>query len=789
MYYMKKRIFITGFLLIVFACSIWSQVAMGKWNTHFAYNSVLQIAQSENKIYAISNGALFSVDKLDGNMEFYSKLSGLSDATISRIEYDPIDKQLLIVYENGNIDILNSGGVTNLPDFFNKQISTNKVVNQIQFYQNKAYLSCNFGIIVLNMLKKEVADTYYIGPNASEVKVLNTTINNGIIYALTSSTVFNASENDPHLVNYANWSVTSGLPGFGDFQKIGTLGGQLILLRGGNLYKQETNNSWTPVLPGISVSDFNVTNASLNVFTGSTTYLINSLFNVSTIANLGTITDAEFDSQNNTYYFAANNLGIISYKQTGSETPVINYYKPGGPAVNIPWNMTFAGGKLFVVPGGRWGEQYNTPGAVMMYEKGTWTNILWSDIQKTTGRQALDFMNVAVDLTEPTDPNEAKYSHFFVTSYGTGLYEFKNNIFVKLYNESNSTINSIYPGNQNYMRLDGAIYDKQGNLFLANSQVASCIKVLLANGIWTQLNYPNTVQPTLGKILINNQNENQKFLISARSGNIIVFDDNGTITNQNDDNSTLLYPFNYPETDNSGNVKIVSVIPGAIYSIAQDKNGVIWVGTNVGPFLFNNLSKVYDSNYTCSRVKIPRNDSTNLADYLLVGESIQAIAIDGANRKWLGTKSSGVYLMSENGQQTIQHFTISNSPLLSNNVMSLAINPLTGEVFFGTDQGIVSYQSDANEASATFGDVYAYPNPVRQGYTGVITITGLMENSQVKITDIAGNLICETVSNGSLATWDCKDVHGRRVSTGIYLAICANADGTQSAITKILVIN
>jgi len=145
--------------------------------------------------------------------------------------------------------------------------------------------------------------------------------------------------------------------------------------------------------------------------------------------------------------------------------------------------------------------------------------------------------------------------------------------------------------------------------------------------------------------------------------------------------------------------------------------------------------------------------------------------------------------MSENGQQTIKHFTVSNSPLLSNEILSIAINPLTGEVFFGTSQGIVSYQSDAGEAGSTFGDVYAYPNPVRQGYTGVITITGLMDNTQVKITDISGNLICETVSNGSIATWDGKDVHGRRVSTGIYLAICANTDGTQNAITKILVIN
>jgi len=223
--------------------------------------------------------------------------------------------------------------------------------------------------------------------------------------------------------------------------------------------------------------------------------------------------------------------------------------------------------------------------------------------------------------------------------------------------------------------------------------------------------------------------------------------------------------------------------------MAQDKNGVIWVGTDIGPFLYSNLTNVFNSDYTCSRVKIPRNDSTNLADYLLVSENIQAIAIDGANRKWIGTKSSGVYLMSENGQQTIQHFTVSNSPLLSNNIMSLAINPLTGEVFFGTDQGIVSYQSDASEAGNTFGDVYAYPNPVRQGFTGVITITGLIDKTQVKISDINGHLVCETVSNGSIATWDGKDVHGRKVSTGIYLAICVNTDGTQSTITKILIIN
>jgi hypothetical protein len=215
----------------------------------------------------------------------------------------------------------------------------------------------------------------------------------------------------------------------------------------------------------------------------------------------------------------------------------------------------------------------------------------------------------------------------------------------------------------------------------------------------------------------------------------------------------------------------------------------VWVGTDQGPLLFHNPLKAFDADFTCSRVKIPRNDGTSLADYLLVNEKVKAIVVDGANRKWIGTESSGVYLMSENGQETIKHFTVSNSPLLSNDILSIAINPISGEVFFGTGNGIVSYQSDASEGGNTFGDVYAYPNPVREGYTGVITITGLVQNSQVKITDLNGNLVCETVSNGSIATWDAKDIHGRKVSTGIYLAVCVNADGTQSSITKILIIN
>lgn len=772
---MKKYIIITGFFLVLFQFSN-AQLAMGKWKTHFAYNNVSQIAQSENKIFAISEGALFSIDKVSGDQEFYSKISGLTGSNISKIEYDALNHQLLIIYSNGNIDLLSSGGVTNIPDLYFKQMSSTKDVNFIQFYQDKAYLSCNFGLVVLNMQKKEVADTYIIGPNASEVKVLNTTIQNGILYALTTSTIFQAPVAETHLVNYEFWSQTDGLPGSGDYQKISSFTNQLILQRGGKLYRKTSDNGWIPFLSEVTVKDFNVSNGSIYVFSANSVYIVDNLFNPTALNDIGNITDAEYDAVNSTYYFAGNSLGVVIYKPTNVNP--FTYAKPAGPAVNIPYNMVFSNKKLFVVTGRPKSAEFMN-GKLMMYKEGVWTNIDGpSDIGSITNHWVTNFMRTAVD---PTDEN-----HFFVTSFGNGVFEFKDNKFLNWYNHTNSTVagHPLAPNDPyNYTRLDGAVYDKNGNLFFTNSSVDKKIPVLLNTGKWIGLRYPSLTNYDLGQILINKLNPNQKWIYISGFGNVSVFDDNGTLEDQTDDKFISFDSFADPDNVSS------RITHNKEYCLAQDKNGVIWLGTDNGPLLFNNTSKVFDTGYTCSRVKIPRNDNTNLADYLLINEKIKSIAIDGANRKWIGTESSGVYLMSENGQQTIQHFTVTNSPLLSNDVISIAINPISGEVFFGTGNGIVSYQSDASEAGNTFGQVYTYPNPVREGYTGVITITGLVENTQVKITDINGNLVCQTISNGSIATWDGKDSHGKKVSTGVYIAICADESGTQSVSTKILIIN
>lgn len=771
------------FILLLLSQYGFSQLAMGKWRSHFAYNAIEQITQSENKVFALSAGSLFSVDKdvdcvnNDGCMEYYGKMTGLSDGNISRIGYDKLAKKLLIIYNNGNIDLLSNGGIINIPDLRNKQLSVSKSINDINFLQDKAYLSTNFGIVVLNTKKNEIADTYFIGPNGANIKVLNTAVLDDKLYALTQNNLYTADVNEPNLVNFEYWSTLNNLPGSGDLKKIAVFSDKLILHRDNKVFTYKKNEGWKEILTTISVSNTSFSNGKMFIYTSAELmYVVDESFSTTPMANLGEISDVTYDKSNGTYWMAAKSKGVLSITETN--TTATKIFKPLGPAVNSPWSMTFAGEKLFVVPGGRWSSQYERKGEVMIFDNEKWTNINTDSIKFITGNNVLDLMNVAVDPIDNT--------HFFVTSYGTGLYEFKNNKFTQWYTHLNSTLETIIPANPfNYIRLDGATFDKNGNLILANSGVKAGIKILTKDAEWKQLMYPESNKPAFTTILISNQNQNQKWINSIRyTPGIFVFDDNGTLEN-NDDDQNSIFLSSFVDTDNEG----AKISPAHFYCLAQDHNGVIWVGTEQGPLLFYNTSKVFEPGYTCSRVKIPRNDNTGLADYLLESDKVKAIAIDGANRKWIGTENSGVYLMSENGQETIEHFTAANSPLLSNDVLSIAINPITGEVFFGTGNGMISYQSNASDPNDTFTNVHAYPNPVRENYNGIITITGLVKDTQVRITDLSGNLVCKTISNGSIATWDGKNINGKKVSTGIYLVICVNEDGTQSSSTKIMVIN
>jgi ligand-binding sensor domain-containing protein len=371
-------------------------------------------------------------------------------------------------------------------------------------------------------------------------------------------------------------------------------------------------------------------------------------------------------------------------------------------------------------------------------------------------------------LIDPDNNN-----HIFVSTWGGGLLEYENNSLLKQYTESNSPLQNIIPGRP-YVRICGLALDRSKNLWLTQTGVPGSIKVLKADGTW--IANPVTIDaPTIGDIIITKTGH--KWIILPRGYGLFVLDDNNTPDVFSDDRYKKLL------VQDTGNQTI-----SFVYSITEDLDGNIWIGTDQGPLIYYNPEKVFDSDLEANRIKISRNDGTDQADIVLKTETITSIAVDGANRKWLGTTSSGAYLLSPDGTTQIKNYNEQNSPLYSNSIVTLAVDNKTGEVWFGTLKGVQSVRGDATLGGENFKNVYTFPNPVREDFTGNVTITGLMKDSQIRITDISGNLVYVTVSDGGQATWDLKNYNGRHVATGVYLVFCASKDGSQSFVTKMLVI-
>lgn len=769
---MKLRFLSTFMLAICTLCSTTAQIAMGAWRTHISYINTTQITQSTDKVYGISAGALFSVYKHEPFIETYSKSTGLNDNNVHIIKYSEKKDVLLIAYYNSNIDLLtNDGLVINIPDLHKKSMSGSKKINDICFNDKYAYLACDFGILVFNIDKQEFFETYNIGKDGEREKIININIVNDSIYALTSNDIWVASLKS-NMQNFQNWTSKSN-PDIAK-KNIGMTikDGQLFLLKENNIvytYKDE----WKIYKNGIKkVSvDNNVlfltdTNDKLyGVTNGNEEHIANNA-----VSGL-------FDENNNTLWYIADGAIYKYEKATGNR----NAFAPNGPISNTSWRLKYADGRIFTIPGGRWDANYYTNGSLSFFDNGIWYNYVTNYFiaHTETNDRCFDLVDIAIDPTDKT--------HFFVASYGLGLYEFRNDNIYKFHHCDNSGLIAIEPKDPyNYTRTDGMTFDSKGNLWILNNG-GDLIKYIDRNGEYHSMPY-NISAYTPQDILICNKNENQKFVLIPRhkgttNSILFSFDDNATLDNQYDDKSislTKVYDQDNKEINFYGN--------NLLRCITQDKNGVVWIGTTSGVFLINDPKKIFNNDFKAYRIKIPRNDGTGLADYLLGTEEIKAIVVDGANRKWIGTAASGVYLVSEDGQEIIHHFSSENSPLLSNAIQSITINDKTGEVFFGTGNGLISYQSDAIEGGNKFENVHAYPNPVRPEYTGLITITGLVADTNVRITDVNGNIIYETISNGGAATWNGCNASGERVASGVYFAQCISPNGKYKHITKILVI-
>jgi len=454
---------------------------------------------------------------------------------------------------------------------------------------------------------------------------------------------------------------------------------------------------------------------------------------------------------------------------------LVKTLNPGGPKYNYFFNMKMHNGRLYTVGGGWYQmDNYQRPGTIQVMNSNQEWTIYQDDITPAFASSYRDVNAIAID---PLNEN-----HVMVASC-SGLYEFMNGQFVKNYTQGNTDYfeSAASNGSPNYVRTDGIVYDQQGKLYCLNSGSSTAIIMRDAAGTWSGL---------MDNVLIDQPNKSMRGIIGS------IIDSRGLLwfVNKHSDHPSF-YAFN-PQDEtivrfdrfvNQDGSSLGDYV--VVNCICEDLNGNIWIGTNMGP-VYITTNEMSDNSLGVIQYKVPRNDGTDYADYLLAGNEITCMAVDKAGRKWFGTNGNGVYLISADNNTQEQHFTTDNSKLLSNTIESIAINDQTGEVFFGTERGLCSYVSDATQTNTemTKDNVWAYPNPVTPEYNGLITVTGLTLNADVKILSANGALVAEGRSNGGTFTWDGNDQKGRRVASGVYMVVTATSDGNKGTVCKIAIV-
>ena len=758
---------ISALLLLLSAMTL--KAGIGDWTLYPAYHNATYCQATGDRLYILASGSLFSYDSSDNEVRLYDKINTLSDIDITHIAYSKEIGALVIVYSNANIDILyDNEDVYNIADFKNKTL-TNKKINNINLQGNRAYLSTEFGIVVLDLDNLEFEDTYTTG-----LDTYCTYLYKGRLFCGTETGMYSCDTTE-NMLDKKNWINRYKYPTKAICELDGTLYCYLNKL-GIYSYNTERNTLHSIIgNNGETYSSMYSNGKEIIASATNKTTIITSPQQVNVYKNSGS--KYVYKDGNRLWdckgYDGVVECAVKDNSITISGTPVI----PNSPIRNYCEFMKFTSDDKLLVAGGNLNYFGTTfyDGTLMEYNciNDNWTNLPEDTIKKVTG---LAYENMCSIDEDPTEPG-----HYFASSFGYGIYEFRNGDFVKRYSMDNSPLETVIPGNNRYVRVTTVKFDNEGNLWCTNTGIKNIIKILKKDGTWIELNYKEIEGlPTIVEPVIDSRGWLWVISLQEEPG-IFCAKMNGTPFDTGDDEKKIwLHKF----TNQDG----TSYDIYQVHALTEDHNGKMWVGTNAGIFVIDDPQTFFTEG-TFKQIKVPRNDGTGLADYLLSGTYIKAIKVDGANRKWIGTNDNGIYLISADGLETIHHFTTENSPLPSDCIESIAINDNSGEVFIGTKMGIASYMSDATRPQEQLEkqNIHAYPNPVKAGYNGNIAITGLTHDCNVKIVDAAGSLINEGTSLGGQYSWNGRNSHGEKVASGVYYVLTYDNEGNESVATKILV--
>ena len=755
-------------MLLFSFIDVFAGIPIGHWKSHYAYSDATLSLKAFGQIFVLSDGSIYSFDPVDNALYTYDKTGGLNGTEIISMNYCKAENCILLVYSDGNMDILyENGKLYNFTDF-QKSSTIDKTVNQVKIIGDKAYISSAAGLIIFNLHKLEITNTYKF-----ESAVLAITLDGDSIFCATESNGIMLGNINDNLLDNNNWKQFH----YQRFIDLFTFGPDLLCRSfDKRVWKINRENA---TLHNIMdhVENLCIEDDRFILLQDSVIHVFNSVDDCSSykLDNFK-INHALYD--NDELWLSCGIKGLCKFTFLENNLICKGYdIKPNGPRRNWIHSVIWTESEMMLAIGGC--QNYSGidyPGTVMILDNGVW-KYAQDNIESITGHSYINLTEAAVD---PDDGN-----HFFVGSARQGLYEFKNNSFFKLHTWDNSGLTNILNHHKyDFVSVSSLQYDSKGNLWMTNNEVDTIIKVLEPDGNWFGLYYKDIAGlPTFKQLRFTG--DNVLWINSSRYiPGIVCIDTKGTINNNKDDKIKFSGPI---FTNQDGLSEEIS----DIFFYDFDLNGTMWIGTNKGIFVLEDPDNFINTEKPVfNRIKIPRNDGTILADYLFNGVLTTSIYIDQGNRKWIGTLDNGVFLLSEDGKEELEHFTSENSPLPSNNILTITENGNDGSIFFCTDKGTVEYGGTARnpEISIIKSNISVYPNPVLPENDDMVTVTGLSENSIVRFTSVTGNVLHIGKSYGGSYSWNLHDNNGNSVSSGIYYAIITDQSGNNGASISFTVI-
>ncbi|PRP67516.1 type IX secretion system anionic LPS delivery protein PorZ [Nonlabens agnitus] len=751
--------------LLLFTSLASSQDFSSQWTGLFSFTRIIDIEQTDERIYAASENAVFVYDILSRTFTKITTVNGLSGDPISQIYYRESDDQLVIGYEDGLLQIVQDDVVLDIVAIRDKQVINpdRKRINEFKANDQLLYIATDFGIAIYDLDRLEFNDTYFIGDNGAQLRIKSIEIFDGFLYAASSGDgIRRADISDPFLIDFTNWSQTN----MGSYDEVVALDSQIYAIdTAGALFRFAATSfvSTGYRFPSRSV-DATVTNNQLTV-TGSNFLQIidvnENLLNDVRDINGDAYVFTAGDSNGDTIYIGTTTNGLVRLDRADFSTA--EFIVADGPSRNRAFSLTTAPNTLWVGYG-----DYNlffNPfpleqfGVSRLVEE-EWTNFTFDEV--------LNINSISSITIHPEIQDEV-----YINSMHNGVLEFVDGMAETLYGVNNSSLTSILPPATDFVRIPDSRFDREGNLWVLASLVDETLNRRSPTGQWTAIDVSQFV-PTIS------ETGGATKMTITNAGNIIF----GTI----DFGVIAFDPAENKFGDLREDIQEGNLVSNYVSEVTLDLNEQLWIGSNRGLRVLFNANSILSENPPDAR-PIIIEDQNGIPRELLKDEAILDIEVDGNNRKWVATASSGAFLFSPSGQETIFQFTKDNSPLPSNGVNDIAIDNTTGRVYFATDNGIVAFQGDrTSQPAEDLENVFAFPNPVKPGFDGNVTIDGLTDRARIKITDIEGNLVFEVVSQGGSVQWDTTSFNGNRVASGVYMLLISTDDNVETTVSKIMII-